>query len=39
MAKIVEIYVPQSFKRQTKWIPPEHAGKVIEFPAPVKRSA
>lgn len=39
MAKVIEIYVPQSFKRQQKWVPRELAGKVIEFPAPVKRSA
>jgi len=39
MAKVIEIYVPPSFKRPQKWISPEHAGKVIEFPLPAKRSA
>ena len=32
MAKIIEFYVPSSFKKKaTKWVPPEECGKVIQF--------
>jgi hypothetical protein len=41
MAKIIEFYIPSSFrKKATKWVPPEQQqGKVIEFAAPQKKSA
>jgi len=40
MAKIIEFYIPVTFKkRATRWIPPEQKGKVLEFAAPQKRSA
>ncbi len=39
MAKVIEIYVPQSFKRPTKWVSPTQTGKVIEFRVPEKRTA
>jgi hypothetical protein len=40
MAKIIEFYVPSSFrKKATKWIPPEQQGKVIPFGFPQKKSA
>jgi hypothetical protein len=40
MAKIIEFYIPSSFKKKaTKWDPPEQQGKVIEFVAPEKKSA
>jgi hypothetical protein len=40
MAKIIEFYIPVSFKKKaSKWIPPEQQGKVIEFGAPQKKSA
>jgi hypothetical protein len=32
MAKVIEIYVPESFKKSDKWVPPEQRGKVIPFP-------
>ena len=31
MAKIIEFYVPNSFKKNQKWIPAEKRGRVIEF--------
>ena len=31
MAKLIEFYVPGSFRKNGKWIPPEQRGKVIEF--------
>jgi hypothetical protein len=40
MAKIIEFYIPSSFrKKATKWIPPEQQGKVIPFELPEKKSA
>jgi len=36
MAKIIDFYVPSSFrKKATRWIPPEQRGKVIPFGARV----
>jgi hypothetical protein len=40
MAKIIEFYVPSSFrKKATNWISPEQHGKVIPFGSPQKKSA
>jgi len=40
MAKIIEFFVPSSFrKKATKWMPPEEYGKVIPFILPQKKSA
>lgn len=39
MAKIIEFYIPSSFRKNAKWIPPEQRGKVIEFPPETKKSA
>lgn len=35
MAKIIEFYIPSSFRKNAaKWIPSEEYGKVIPFVAP-----
>lgn len=39
MAKIIEFYIPVSFRKKGAWIPPEQRGKVIEFPPAQKKSA
>jgi hypothetical protein len=39
MAKVIEFYVPDRFRKKVKWVPEARRGKVIEFPAPVKKSA
>ena len=39
MAKVIEFYVPDKFRRRSKWIPPKQRGKVIQFPALQKKSA
>jgi hypothetical protein len=39
MAQVIEFYVPDRYKRKTKWTPAELRGKVIEFPTPVRKSA
>jgi hypothetical protein len=31
MAKVIEFYVPASFHKKVKWVPPINRGKVIEF--------
>lgn len=40
MARVIEFYVPQSFKGSGKSAPEEQRGKVVEFPQrPHKKSA
>jgi hypothetical protein len=39
MAKVIEFYMPDKFRRRSKWIPPKQRGKVIQFPALQKKSA
>jgi hypothetical protein len=31
VAKVIEFYVPNSFRRRVKWVSPEQRGRVIEF--------
>jgi hypothetical protein len=40
MAKVIEFYVPDKFRKQRgKRIPSEQRGRIIPFPAPEKKSA
>jgi hypothetical protein len=39
MAKVIEYYIPSRFKSKVKWIPPELRGKLLLFPADLKKSA
>jgi hypothetical protein len=39
MAKIIEFYIPQSFRKVSKWLPPAERGKVLAFPEVVRKSA
>jgi hypothetical protein len=39
VAKIIEFYIPSSFRKSAKWIPPEQRGKVIELVPETKKSA
>jgi len=39
MAKVIEYYVPEKFRKQAKRIPPKERGKIIQFPEPEKKSA
>jgi hypothetical protein len=32
MAKIIEFYIPQSFRKVSKWSPPSQDGKLLAFP-------
>ncbi len=36
MGKIIEFYVPNSFRKKTLWISPQQRGKLIEFCVPAK---
>lgn len=39
MAQVIEFYIPARFRKKVKWVPPEERGKVIEFPAEIRKSA
>jgi len=39
MARIIEFYIPQSFRKVSKWWPPNERGKVLEFPMALRTSA
>jgi hypothetical protein len=39
MARVIEFYIPTSFRRKVTPVPQSQPGKVIEFCAPVKKSA
>jgi hypothetical protein len=39
MAKVIDFYIPPRFQKRVKWVPTELRGKVIEFPAEIKKSA
>jgi hypothetical protein len=39
MAKIIEFYIPPSFRKVSKWFPPAERGKVLAFPLAVRKSA
>jgi hypothetical protein len=39
MAQEIEFYIPARFPKQVKWIPPAQHGKMLEFPAEIRKSA
>ena len=39
MAKIIEFYVPDGFRKRGKWVPAEERGKLIPFPVREKKTA
>jgi len=39
VAKIIEFYIPSSFRKSGKWIPPKERGKIIEFAPETKKTA
>jgi hypothetical protein len=39
VAKIIEFYIPTTFKSAVKWVPPQERGKLIEFVLVAKKSA
>jgi len=39
VAKVIEFYIPNNFRKSVKWVSREQRGKLIEFPPPIKKSA
>ena len=39
MAKVIEFYIPGTFKSKRKWLPADQRGRVLAFPAENKKSA
>jgi hypothetical protein len=39
VAKIIEFYIPSTFSKSGKWVPPKERGKVIEFVPETKKTA
>jgi hypothetical protein len=39
VAKVIEFYVPDNFRRTVKWVSPERRGKIIQFGAANIRAA
>jgi len=39
MAQVIEFYIPARFKPKVKWMPLEQRGKILWFPADLKKSA
>ena len=39
MAQVITFYVPERYKKRSKWIPPEEKGKLINFPLFERKSA
>jgi hypothetical protein len=39
VAKVIEFYIPQNFRRPTKWVPEPLRGKILELPLQTKKSA
>lgn len=39
VANVVEFYVPSTFRKRVRWLPPEQRGKVIEFYMPARKKS
>ena len=39
VAKVIEFYTPNNFRKSVKWVPPKQRGKIIEFASQGKKSA
>ena len=39
MAKIIEFYIPRSFRKVSERFPPAERGKVLAFPLAIRKSA
>ena len=39
MAKVIEFYIPSTFRKSGKWVPAEQRGKIIEFVGKTKKTA
>ncbi len=39
VAKVIEFYIPNNFRKRVNWVSPAERGKIIEFAPPMKKSA
>lgn len=39
MAKVIEFYIPNNFRKPMKWVPQVQRGKILEFCPPIRKSA
>jgi len=39
VAKVIEFYIPNNFRKSVKWVSPEQRGKIVEFVSQPKKSA
>ena len=39
VAKVIEFYIPNNFRKRVRWVSPEPRGKIIEFASQIKKSA
>jgi hypothetical protein len=39
VAKVIEFYLPNNFRKNIRWNAPGEPGKILEFVLPVKKSA
>ena len=39
VAKVIAFYIPATFSKRVKWLPPQVRGKVLEFRLPATKSA
>jgi hypothetical protein len=39
MARVIEFYIPNNFRKPLQWAAHLHRGKVIEFCSQIKKSA
>lgn len=39
MAQVIKFYIPDGYKKNSRWIPREQKGKLINFPVPERKSA
>ena len=39
MAKVIEFYIPTSFRKPMKWVPEIQRGKLLEFRSQIRKSA
>jgi hypothetical protein len=39
VAKVIEFYIPNTFRKSVQWVSPEQRGKIIEFVSQIKKSA
>jgi hypothetical protein len=39
MAQVIKFYIPDRYKKSSRWIPHDQKGKLINFPVPERKSA